>query len=147
MDEKTFEDALDRFGPHLDRWPANLATAARSLVDDSAGARRLLGEARELDAALDEVLPSVAAPLGLRTRILANLPEREAWFEWLTIRVWRTAALALVPLVVGFGIGLNVAQGAAVAEEAAEHDVLLALFDPDELARFELPGPETGTGP
>ena len=147
MDENTFEDSLDRLGPDLDRWPANLAMAARTLVDRSARASRLLAEARELDAGLDDLLPSLAAPLGLRTRVLANLPEREAWFEWLTIRVWRSAALALVPLVLGFGVGLNVAPGADVADEATEDDVLLALFDPDELARFELPGSDTGTQP
>jgi len=139
MDEETFEHFLDRRGADLDRWPARLAAGARSLVERSARARDLLLEARELEFALDELLPAIAAPLGLHTRLLANLPEREAWFDWLTVKAWRPAALALVPLVVGFGLGLNVAQG-ATAMENADDDVLLALFDPDELARYELPG-------
>lgn len=139
MDDETFEHFLDRHGADLDRWPDNLAADARSLVERSARARDLFHETRVLESALDDLLPAVTAPLGLQTRVLANLPEREAWFEWLTVKAWRPAALALVPLVVGFGVGLNVAQGADAAENVAEDDMLLALFDPDELARYELP--------
>ncbi|MDE0659968.1 MAG: hypothetical protein F4029_13360 [Gammaproteobacteria bacterium] len=146
MDNKTFEHLLDRHGPDLDRWPNDLSAQARSSVDRSAHARNLLNEARDLESALDDLLPRVAAPRGLRTRVLANLPEREAWFEWLTVKAWRPAALALVPLVVGFGVGLNVAQGAD-ATQTAEDDMLLALFDPDELARYELPGANTALQP
>ena len=154
MDDETFEHLLDRHGADLDRWPDNLAAdaagaaaaaAARSLVARSVRARDLFHEARELESALDDLLPAVAAPLGLRTCLLANLPEREAWFEWLAVKAWRAAAVALVPLAVGFGVGLNVAQGATATETA--DDVLLALFDPDELARHELPGAETAERP
>ena len=146
MDDETFEDCLDRFGPDLDRWPDHHA-GARTLLERSAPARALLAEARALDAVLDDLLPSVGAPLGLRARLVANLPSRRPWFEWLTIAIWRPAALALVPLVVGFGVGLNVAEGADPAAGAAEEDMLLALFDPDELERFELPGPDAGEQP
>lgn len=146
MDDTTFEHLLDRHGPDFDRWPADLSAKARDLVDRSSHARDLLREARELESALDDALPAIAAPLGLQTRLLANLPEREAWFEWLTVKAWRPAALALVPLVVGFGIGLNVAQGATAMEDA-DDDILLALFDPDELARYELPGANTAVQP
>ena len=141
MDDQTFEQCLDRRGPFLDRWPSSVAAEARARLDASAQARDLLAEARELESSLDDLLPFVKAPVGLRTRVLANLPAREAWSEWLTARAWRPVALALVPLVVGFGVGLNAAQNTAAEDTAAEGDVLLALFDPDELARFELPGP------
>ena len=143
MDIETLEDALDRHGPDVDRWPDAHAAEARSLVESSARARDLLAEARELDAALLDVLSNVPAPLGLKTRILANLPEREAWLEWFGVKAWRPVGLALVPLLVGFSVGVNVAAvGSDTAEyaEDTENDVLLALFDPDELARFELPG-------
>ena len=146
MDEETFEHFLDRHGAEIDRWPDSLAAEARSLLERSRRARDLLLEARDLESALDEALPAIAAPLGLHTRLLANLPQREAWFEWLTVKAWRPAALALVPLVVGFGIGLNAAQGDA-AMENADDDILLALFDPDELARYELPGANTALQP
>ena len=147
MDHDTFEHALDRYGPDFDRWPVGLVAEGRTLVEHSTAARELLDEARQLESALDHLLPSVTAPLGLRSRVLANLPPRDAWFEWLTVKAWRPAALALVPLAVGFGIGLNAAQGAATEDAAAEGDVLLALFDPDELARFELPGADTAEQP
>ena len=142
MDLVTFEDALDRYGVELHRWPGALAAEARSLVESSARARDLLAEAAALHSVLDEVLPVVAAPLGLKTRVFANLPEREAWIEWFTIRIWRPVGLALVPLVVGFGVGVNYADA-----EHGEDDVLLALFDPDELARYELPSAEGGGEP
>lgn len=138
MDDETFEHFLDRHGPDLERWPDDLAAGARSLVEHSARARATFLEARELEAMLDDLLGAVAAPLGLRRRVLANLPEREAWLEWLTVRAWRPVALAMVPLVIGFGVGLNVAQG-ATTQSTVEDDVLLALFDPDELSRYELP--------
>ena len=147
MDDETFEHLLDRHGPDLDRWPDGLSVEARGFVDLSPGARALLLEARELESALDDVLPRIVAPLGLQTRLLANQPEREAWFEWLAGTAWRPAALALVPLVVGFGVGLNVAQRTDAPATAAEEDVLLALFDPDELARYELPGADTAQQP
>lgn len=143
MDIETFEHALDRHGPDLDRWPDIHAAEARSLLESSEHARDLLVEARELDAALLDVLSNVPAPLGLKTRILANLPEREAWLEWFGVKAWRPVGLALVPLLVGFSVGVNIAAvGSDTAEyaEDTENDVLLALFDPDELARFELPG-------
>ncbi|MDE0177930.1 MAG: hypothetical protein OXP36_04975 [Gammaproteobacteria bacterium] len=146
MDNETFEQMLDRHGADLKRWPDILAAEAKDLVERSARARGLLVEARDLESALDEALPVIAAPLGLHTRVLANLPEREAWFEWLTVRTWRPVALALVPLAVGFGVGLNVAQGGEALGDA-EYDVLLALFDPDELARYELPGNDTALQP
>ena len=138
MDDDTFEHFLDRHGSDPERWPDYLAAGARDLLEHSARARATLLEARELESALDDLLEAVATPLGLRSRVLAHLPEREAWLEWLTVKAWRPVALALVPLAIGFGVGLNVAQGAAM-QSAVEDDVLLALFDPDELARYELP--------
>lgn len=138
MDDDTFEHFLDRHGSHPERWPGDLAAGARNLLEHSARARETLLEARALESSLDDLLGAVATPLGLRRRVLANLPEREAWLEWLTVRAWRPVALAMVPLVIGFGVGLNVAQGAAI-QSAVEDDVLLALFDPDELARYDLP--------
>lgn len=146
MDDETFEHFLDRHGPDLERWPDDLAAGARNLVEHSTRARAALLEARELESVLEDLLGAVAAPLGLRTRVLANLPEREAWLEWLTVKAWRPVALAMVPLVIGFGVGLNVAQGAAT-QNAVEDDVLLALFDPDELTRYELPDTNTAERP
>ncbi|MGE0699146.1 MAG: hypothetical protein AB7O57_08630 [Hyphomicrobiaceae bacterium] len=47
-----FETLLDAFGSDLGRWPPDLARRARPLLDVSAEARRLLGEARALDRLL-----------------------------------------------------------------------------------------------
>ena len=147
MDLADFENALDRHGAELDRWPAPLAPQARELLEASAPARRLLEEARRLEAVLDEILADVPAPLGLKTRVLANLPSAEPWLQWWTAKPWRPAALALVPLVVGFGVGMNVAGSLDEDTAAGDEDMLLVLFDPDELDRLALPGDDVGVEP
>lgn len=143
MDQDAFESALDRYGPELRRWPDAAAAQASSLIDSSARARALLAEARELESALDDALTAGPAPFGLETRLLANLPRREAWIEWLTIKTWRPVCLAFVPLLAGFGIGVNFAEDPADFEQ----DALVALFDPGEISRLALPGDESSVEP
>ncbi|MCE2424647.1 MAG: hypothetical protein J4F45_06035 [Pseudomonadales bacterium] len=147
MDLVDFENALDRHGAELDRWPAPLAPPARELLEVSTDARRLLEDALRLQTVLDEILADVPAPLGLKTRVLANLPAVEPWLQWWTAKAWRPAALALVPLVVGFGVGMNVAGRLDEDTATDDEDMLLVLFDPDELDRLALPGDEVGVEP
>jgi len=144
MDHRTFEDALDRHGADIRGWPADLAAQAEALVASSIQARRLLDEAERLRAGLDDALSARPAPPGLKTRLLANLPQGTPWLEWWTLRTWRPA-LALVPLAIGLGVGINVANGSEA--ENGTDDLLVALFDPTELDRLALPGDETSTEP
>lgn len=147
MDLADLEQALGHHGADLDRWPAPLALRVRELLESSASARQLFEEARRLDAVLDEMLPDVPVPLGLKTRVLANVPLAEPWLQWWTAKAWRPAALALVPLVVGIGVGMNVAGSVDEDPATDGEDTLLVLFDPDELDRLALPGDENGTEP
>lgn len=146
MDLVDFEHALDRHGADLARWPAMLAPQARELLESSASARRLHEEARRLESFLEEMLPDVPVPLGLKTRVLANVPPAEPWLQWWTAKSWRPA-LALVPLVVGIGVGMDVAGSLDEDLATGSEDMLLVLFDPDELDRWALPGDENGTEP
>ena len=147
MDLADFERALDRHGADLDRWPDQLVPRVRGLLESSASARELLEEVRRLESVLDEILPDVPVPLGLKTRVLANVPLVEPWLQWWTAKSWRPAALALVPLIVGIGVGMNFAGRLDEDLAAGSEDMLLVLFDPDELDRLALPGDDNGTAP
>lgn len=147
MDLADFEHALDRHGADVDRWPDHLIPEVRGLLESSAAARELLEETRRLDSVLDEMLADVPVPLGLKTRVLANVPLAEPWLQWWTAKAWRPAALALAPLVVGVGVGMNVAGSVDEDPAAGGEDMLLVLFDPDELDRLALPGDENGNEP
>ena len=85
---------------------------------------------------LDELLAEpYAAPPALARRILDGLPSQSRWqrfFDWLTPadrdgRLWRPAAVALLPLAFGFALGLGVGVGVQ-GEDSLYDDVLLLAF-------------------
>lgn len=131
-----FETLLDRHGADRLRWPAEQRDAAETLLSSDEDARGALRAAAQLDAALDAVLRAPSRPLGLRERIVARTPPRDAWLDWLASRLWRPAGLASVPLLLGFAVG-----AAAVQEtdaDAALEDRALVAFEAD-FADYELP--------
>lgn len=119
LDLTAFERLLDIHGSDLDRWPA----ALRESVDDvlrTADAQRVLRQSQALDALLNEVPVPLLAERDLRGRILASLRVSETgWVEglldWIAQGSWglRPAALALVPLLIGLGLGFGIAQPSA----------------------------------
>lgn len=132
-----FEALLDRHGGDRRRWPAAERTRAAALLASSGDATALLRTAERLDVALGAVLAAPAPPLGLRERIVARTPQRDAWLDWLANRLWRPVGLAGVPLLLGF------AMGAAAVQEAAGPDVpledrALVAFEAD-FVEYELP--------
>lgn len=79
MERGQFQDAIDRFGPDLARWPVVDRCAAEALMAGDPEAIAMLAEACRLDALIRE-RPSVKAPHGLAARIVAaavakGLPE------------------------------------------------------------------------
>ena len=138
FDEHDFAALLDRHGSEVANWAAENRAHARELLESSAEARQLLAEARLLDETLDELLPGAAVPLGLGTRIVANAPHRDPWLQWLAVRLWRPAALACLPLAVGFAVGNTFADDAADLED----QVLVAFADADTFEAFALPEEE-----
>jgi len=127
-----FEEYLDRYGADIGTWPAALAEPAQMLIERSAVASALHDEAQRTQAMLRDAFTDIE-PIGLKTRILANLeaaPGR-SWLDWLTGALWRPAALALVPLVLGFALGVNYAPHDNDFEDA----VTLLVFA--DLASFD----------
>lgn len=135
LDERRFEALLDLHGAEIDYWPIDVRDAAHRLLASSADARHLLQDARLLDDALDGLLVDVSPPLGLKTRIVASTPPRDAWLDWLTVAVWRPVALACLPLMLGFAFGANVADDTADLQD----QLLVAFADSDTLEAFGLP--------
>jgi hypothetical protein len=64
-----FSDALDRLGPHLDRWPADAKAAAQALLATSSQAAGLLADALALAEAVAGASPK--APDGFVDRVMA----------------------------------------------------------------------------
>ena len=128
-----FEEALDRYGHQVQRWPEDLRPGAEELLDSSAAARTLLAEAVALDAALDVAFAAPAVPAGLGTRIAAHAERRDLWLDWLVgflMRPWRPAGAACVPLLLGFALGIGGAEDTADLEDS----VLVAFSASDSAA-------------
>ena len=110
MNIEQFEHGLDIYGPNVDQWPTDEAAAAQSFLTDSIQAQELL----RADAGVAEILASAqlsshVAPGYLRGKILANLVEvspLQSLLGWFTVSMWRAAATALLPLLIGFGAGV-----------------------------------------
>lgn len=69
-----FQTLLDARGPGMDRWPADDRAAAQALLDRSAAARQILGDAVELDRVLSGMTAGPAGQL-LRAAIL-DIPDK-----------------------------------------------------------------------
>ena len=127
------EQALDRWGADLGRWPAAEAERARALLAIDPTARRSVSVAREVDEFVGE-LRRHAAPTHLAGRIMARVREAgaapdhlERMLGWLTGRIWRPAMLAMLMVTAGFVAGFAVQE--PVDEELAEDVMTLAFSD------------------
>ncbi|HEX7037660.1 MAG TPA: hypothetical protein VF210_17960 [Pseudomonadales bacterium] len=131
MTRLEFEQALDRWGADLERWPAREAEAARALLATDPQARRALDAARAVDAHLAALrthrAPShLAARIGTRVRAAAAPPDRlERLFGWLTDRLWRPAVLAMLIAGAGYLTGLSVNDP---ADPSLTEDVMTLAF-------------------
>jgi hypothetical protein len=113
-----FEDLLDFHGSKFDRWPDPERSQAEALIAQSLDARRLYRQAQRLDAALDDVAPTLAAvdlsrlASQIRQQVLHTQqlkPERRFAFRlssWLPEFGWpqlaTLAAAASIGIVVGW---------------------------------------------
>lgn len=131
MTRLEFEQALDRWGADLTRWPAQDAEAARQLLGTDRQARRSLDAARAVDAHL-AALRTHTAPSHLAARIGARVREAaapadplERLFGWLTDRVWRPALLAMLIACAGYLTGLSVNEP---LDPSLTEDVMMLAF-------------------
>ena len=140
MTEHELREALDRLGSDLSRWPAKEAERARRCIEASPAAARMHAEAATVARWLDDAL--VPAPLAvpeLRRTLLRRVAESStrsaramAWLlaglsEWTL--AWRPALVALVPLLLGFGIGFVIPEPDAPDTELAGAVSLYALSE------------------
>ncbi|MEQ8486638.1 MAG: hypothetical protein RIB46_19925 [Pseudomonadales bacterium] len=141
MNQQQFEALLDRLGSDLNTWPEADARAARDLLASSADAAAALAAASAVARHL-EGRRQHRAPHGLAARIVAAAATPrgrlgsplERLLEQLLNPPWRPALLALLPLALGFVIGL---QQADPADQTLPDELLTLAFD-DGLYRSDL---------
>jgi hypothetical protein len=140
-----FTGLLDRFGADAAHWPQALQSAAQTLLQSSVAARRLHRDAMQFDECLDAALPDLGTEdlPRLKRRILeqigSSLLENSAvlrFWTWLMggprlahVVLVRPAALAMIPLVLGFGLGLTFPESNGSDGELVTELTLLALTD------------------
>lgn len=134
MNSKDFEHHLDIYGSRWERWPEQLREDARAFLRDNEEANRLFSQAVELDEILLLTRTS-NVPTYLRTRILADLAnstiKSSSWLDQFLTHIWRPAAVALVPLFLGFAVGFFDQES---VDELEEEIVALSFTDFEMLA-------------
>lgn len=130
MTPTEFEHALDVYGADLSRWPDGIATHAHALLERSAAAAALHAQARALSGALDAAFGELpAATTAVRARVLAAIdtptsnPLARLAAAWL-----RPLVFALVPLTLGFAIGVGYPRQSEVSSDLVSA-VSLFAFD------------------
>lgn len=129
MTEREFEDALDRWGGDLERWPRQLAARARLRLEQVPGAADQLAAAAQVDAYLELLAPH-QPPAHLAARIVARAAAPDALqrgLDWLAGRLWRPLMLALVLGVGGFLTGALVDE--PLDADLADDAMTLAFTD------------------
>jgi hypothetical protein len=141
MTVEEFEKLLDIHGASLQRWPAAAATRGRELLAASARARAVHAQAENLEHELDLALTAESLTTGaLRARILDEVARTTA-ARWGLQRLFggagwvRPMVMALIPLCLGFAIGVGYPESNGVSDDLVT-DVSLFSFaayedDPD----------------
>lgn len=109
MNERIFNDLLDRHGADLSQWPSDLVGEAENLLERSPSARRSRAAAETLERAARE-LAETEPPVGLQSRILARAGEPDVWermADWFGAALWRPLVAGTLPLLMGFLIGVQ----------------------------------------
>ena len=133
MDMTEFQSNLDRFGSDLSSWPDSAREAAERFVQDSRQAADVLADAKFVDAMLISALP-VPEPIGLRALIMSQIDTASDWLSWLLNAKWKPLALATVPLVLGFFIGMAPTDSLSDLEDDVAFQPLTDPVDLSELS-------------
>ena len=103
------EEALDRYGGDLSRWPAALRAEAEALIASDAKAAKLVVAAARLDGVLAESVQPMAVDAALLGRIVAGIGEsghRDAAVRPTgRLAAWAGAAMVAF-LVTGYAVGV-----------------------------------------
>lgn len=138
MNIKDFEHHLDIYGSRWERWPEHLREDAQAFLRDNEDAKTVFAQVVELDESLLLTRTS-GAPTYLRTRILANLAnsaiKSSSWLDQFLTHIWRPAAVALVPLFLGFAVGffdqesVDELEEEIVAISFTDFEMLVGVYD------------------
>lgn len=110
------QNALDRYGGDLRRWPPALGTEAKALIASDANAARLAADAARLDGLLAEAVRPTAVDAALIGRIMSGIDNGVRHDVALRptprLVAWVGAAM-IVFLTVGYvaGLALPASQG------------------------------------
>lgn len=122
MNIETFNNLLDAHGANIQSWPD--PQSAQVFLQHAPQAREELARALVMEQEL--AAKATQAPTALAAQILNNLPDQPTpstplWRELLSLfpteQRWIPAASALVPLLLGFALGLNNSSLAADDQE------------------------------
>lgn len=135
-----FQSAVDRWGATLSDWPAELVPAAEQLLSGERGdadadatraARAALQAASALDNLFSGIDPHVTTP-GLAERIAANAEPNEVWLRltnWFQAALWRGAFAMMLPVMLGFIVGVTVPG--EVEDDGLQDELSWLALSPD----------------
>ena len=109
MNERIFNDLLDRHGADLSQWPSDLVGEAQNLLERSPSAQRSRAAAEIMERAARD-LAQTEPPVGLQSRILARASEPDVWermADWFRAALWRPLIAGTLPVLMGFLIGVQ----------------------------------------
>lgn len=116
MKIEQLEQALDRYGGDLVRWPAALRAEAEALAVSDAGAAKLIAAAAKLDGVLAEAMQPMPVDAAMIGRIISGISA--AGYHDVAVRPTRrliawAGAATVAFLVTGYaaGIALPASQG------------------------------------
>ena len=133
MNFEEFEYHLDVHGVKWQNWPESIRSAAFTLAEKDQRAKNLYEAEMELDSMLASA--RLRAPVSLQRRILnqtiRSSQSNTGWLDTVLIHVWRPIAVALVPLVLGLGLGFFDQDP---VDDLEEEFVVLTFTEMDMLA-------------
>jgi hypothetical protein len=139
MTPTRFAFLLDLHGPHPERWPLRERAAAESLLNASAEAKRLLIDARRLDAALRHC--GVAVEDAAVHRVLSTLPDalrrprsplKMALWSWGLLPLQPRLGLVAASLILGLIVGLAVDERSTAHQTSGSAITFLVIgTDPE----------------
>ena len=148
MNIERVKTIIEAYGGDPSRWPQDERNEALAMLEQSDELELLMNDARQLDALLDAISPADAPNHALRAQILriakgSSAPTTiERLLEWLldgtpTERVLRPAMASLLPLLLGFAIGVvtpdNGVNEVLAQDALADEVALLAFIDTEQM--------------
>ena len=130
MNERNFEELLNRHGSDLSVWPEHLRNEANELLSENTTAHAMLNAQATVDQVLNDVMV-VPKPYSLEQRVMARFAGRKRWFELgqFSAFFWKPAFAAAFSLAFGFYLG---AANQELPIDLAEDLTYVTFYDYEE---------------